>query len=63
MLELPLGATVGDAVSKMRELYPQLAPPSVNIVAAVNTDYADDGHPLHEGDQLALIPPVSGGSS
>ena len=52
MLELPLGATVGDAVSKMRELYPQLAPPSVNIVAAVNTDYADDGHPLREGDQM-----------
>jgi molybdopterin synthase catalytic subunit len=63
MVELPQGATVGDAVSKMRELYPQLAPPSVSIVAAVNTDYVDDSRPLHEGDQIALIPPVSGGSS
>ena len=61
-LELPQGATVGDAVSKMRELYPRLAPPEVSIVAAVNTDYVEDGHPLSEGDQVALIPPVSGGA-
>ena len=61
-LELPQGATVGDAVSRMREMYPRLAPPSVSIVAAVNTDYVEHDHPLSEGDQIALIPPVSGGS-
>lgn len=60
-LDMPQGATVADAVSKMRDLYPQLAPPEVDIVAAVNTDYVEDGHPLNEGDQVALIPPVSGG--
>ena len=60
-LELRQGATVSDAVAQIREMYPQLAPPSVEIVTAVNTDYADGDHLLAEGDQVALIPPVSGG--
>jgi MoaE-MoaD fusion protein len=31
-------------------------------VMAVNREYADEAHPLDAGDELALIPPVSGGS-
>jgi molybdopterin converting factor small subunit len=38
-----------------------LAPPGVDIVVAVNTEYADKQTVLSEGDEIALIPPVSGG--
>ncbi len=34
----------------------------VPVVMAVNREYADAGAPLHAGDEVALIPPVSGGS-
>jgi molybdopterin synthase catalytic subunit len=62
-LELTPGATVSQAVEEVRRLFPDLAPPSVDIVVAVNTEYADPGLVLKEGDDLALIPPVSGGAS
>jgi molybdopterin converting factor small subunit len=38
-----------------------LAPPQVKIVAAVNADYAEADVVLHPGDDVCLIPPVSGG--
>jgi MoaE-MoaD fusion protein len=56
-LELPEGAVVGDALERMRELTD-----GVPVVMAVNHEYADVGAPLHAGDEVALIPPVSGGS-
>ena len=62
-LEVPSGTTLGEALEVIRGLYPQLAPPIVDIVAAVNTEYGDPATVLHEGDDLALIPPVSGGDA
>jgi molybdopterin synthase catalytic subunit len=62
-LDLPPDATVSHAVEEVRQLFPDLAPPEVNIVVAVNTEYADPDLELHDGDDLALIPPVSGGMS
>ena len=60
-LELPAGATVSDLVAEVRRLFPDLAPPSVDIVVAVNADYAQPERVLNDGDEIALIPPVSGG--
>ncbi len=60
-LELPEGATVADLTSEMRRLFPRLAPPEVDIVVAVNTDYAEPDTVLKNGDDICLIPPVSGG--
>ncbi|GJQ19907.1 MAG: molybdopterin synthase sulfur carrier subunit [Bacteroidia bacterium] len=34
---------------------------SRSIRLAVNRRYVDDAHPLQEGDEVAVIPPVSGG--
>jgi molybdopterin synthase sulfur carrier subunit len=31
------------------------------IRVAVNQDYVGPGHPIHEGDEVALFPPVTGG--
>ncbi len=56
-LELPDGAVVGDALEQMRPLTD-----GVPVVMAVNREYADPAAPLHGGDEVALIPPVSGGS-
>ena len=60
-LDLAPGATVADLLAEVRRLLPGLAPPTVNIVAAVNTDYATLDMVLSDGDDVALIPPVSGG--
>jgi molybdopterin synthase catalytic subunit/molybdopterin converting factor small subunit len=53
-VELPDDATVGDLLDAM-----QLAPRS--CVAAINREYADAGTRIAAGDEVALVPPVSGG--
>jgi MoaE-MoaD fusion protein len=57
-LELPDGALVSDALSELRWLIGDL-----RAVLAVNREYASDATPLRAGDELALIPPVSGGAA
>jgi molybdopterin synthase catalytic subunit len=56
-LELPDGARVSDALAELRHVTAD-----VPVVMAVNREYADEHLALHPGDELALIPPVSGGS-
>jgi MoaE-MoaD fusion protein len=56
-LDLPDGARVRDALAEMRPLAEGLP-----LVMAVNREYADADHELVAGDELALIPPVSGGA-
>jgi molybdopterin converting factor subunit 1 len=56
-LELPAGARVADALAQLQHVTGGLP-----VVMAVNQEYADAEHPLDSGDELALIPPVSGGS-
>ena len=60
--DLPQGATVSDLIGEVRERHPDLAPPGVSIVTAVNTEYAGADTVLEDGDEVALIPPVSGGT-
>ncbi len=55
-LELPDGSRVGDALARLEELAQGLP-----LVMAVNREYAREEALLHAGDELALIPPVSGG--
>ena len=57
-LELPEGARVRDAIERLEDLAGGLP-----LVMAVNRVYADDDDPLSGGDELALIPPVSGGEA
>jgi MoaE-MoaD fusion protein len=57
-LELPEGASVGDAIAELHDLAE-----GVPLVMAVNREYADEERVLDAGDELALIPPVSGGEA
>jgi len=63
-VELPEGATVGEALRRLGEQHPDLgsALDSLTPVMAVNREYADAATVLAAGDELALIPPVSGGA-
>lgn len=61
-LELPAGASIEDAWSALVALHPALAPGRAYVRFARNADYADAGTPLADGDELAIIPPVSGGA-
>jgi molybdopterin synthase catalytic subunit len=61
-LELPLGATVEDAWTAAVGAVPALAPGRRTLRFAVNGAYAEPSTPLADGDEVAAIPPVSGGS-
>jgi molybdopterin converting factor subunit 1 len=55
-LDLPDGARVTDAIAELGEVTA-----GIPLVMAVNREYARDDRVLDPGDELALIPPVSGG--
>ena len=60
LLDLPAGATAGDALAAIRARPgAEKLPPKPMI--AVNQRYAKAEAPLAEGDEVALIPPVAGG--
>lgn len=60
VLELPEGATVGAA---WEQLCQQFTPLGAFVLRglAVNREYVGLDHLLQDGDELAVIPPVSGG--
>ena len=61
-LALPLGATVEDAWADLVRRFPALAPGRPYVRFARNGEYTDAQAPLADGDEVAVIPPVSGGS-
>jgi molybdopterin converting factor subunit 1 len=62
VMDVPSGATAGDAAQRLGEKFPELTSFLPRIAFAVNQTYAKADAVLAEGDELALIPPVSGGS-
>ncbi|MFI5366637.1 MAG: molybdopterin converting factor subunit 1 [Candidatus Binatia bacterium] len=61
--EYPLtdGASVKDLWAALCADYPQLAELGASVSIAVNQEYVDREHRLSNHDEVALIPPVSGG--
>ncbi|HET6509450.1 MAG TPA: molybdenum cofactor biosynthesis protein MoaE [Baekduia sp.] len=57
VLDLPEGARVADALAAVQHLAP-----GTSLVLAVNREYADPDVELAPGDELAVVPPVSGGA-
>ena len=60
-LETQPGLTVGEFLDLACEQYPPMAPYRSVMRLAVNQEYALESRIIHEGDELALITPVSGG--
>jgi MoaE-MoaD fusion protein len=62
-IELAEGATVAEAMRALAAASEPLAGAleAMPVVMAVNRSYASEETPLATGDELALIPPVSGG--
>ncbi len=61
-LELPEGASVGDLLDRVGELQ-NSAPALRGIAVSVNAEYATAAHLLSDGDEVGLLPPVSGGTN
>jgi MoaE-MoaD fusion protein len=61
-VELPAGATVADALAELGRGQLGDLLERLPVRMAVNRDYAEPATPLSPGDELALIPPVSGGA-
>jgi molybdopterin synthase catalytic subunit len=60
-VQLPEGARVSDLVASLRARGPSLARLPERPAVAVNLEYASHAEALTDGDEVALIPPVSGG--
>ena len=60
-LELHSAATVSDALAELILRYPYLLD-GIPTMIAVNAEYVHESYPLQDGDEVALIPPVSGGA-
>jgi molybdopterin converting factor subunit 1 len=59
--DIPPGATIGAVWRDLTGEYPDLGPYERSISSALNADYARMDEVLHEGDEVAFLPPVSGG--
>lgn len=60
-IELDESSTAGDAFRMICERFPDVGKFNKSISIAVNSEYCDASHILKDGDELALIPPISGG--
>ena len=54
-------ATIGSVWRQLASEYPAMGPYERSISSAVNADYARMDTPLRDGDEIAFLPPVSGG--
>jgi MoaE-MoaD fusion protein len=61
-LDVPHGATVAEAKAALAAHSPKTEKWLPHVRVAVNQEYTSDEQTLEEGDELAFIPPVSGGS-
>jgi molybdopterin converting factor subunit 1 len=59
--ELSPGARVSDVWAALTARYPALAPFGGSISVAINADFARMTSPVDDGDEVAFLPPVSGG--
>ena len=60
-VEVPDGLTVAGLRAELARRYPSLQPLWPRLAVGVDGTIARDDTPLHEGAEVALLPPVSGG--
>ena len=59
--DVPPGATLGGVWDQLAAEFPAMAPYRGSISAAVNADYSRMTAKVADGDEVAFLPPVSGG--
>ena len=59
--EIKPGAVVGDVWRDVATRHPNVAPFEKAISCAVNANFARMNQPVSDGDEVAFLPPVSGG--
>ncbi|MBC7784785.1 MAG: MoaD/ThiS family protein [Burkholderiales bacterium] len=60
-LQIPDQGSVDDALQRLIVIYPAIARHVDRVATAVNLAYVGRDYRLASGDELALLPPVSGG--
>lgn len=60
-LEMPEPTTAASVQAALIDRFPVIADLMPRVALAINREYAKPTETLHDGDELALIPPVSGG--
>jgi molybdopterin converting factor subunit 1 len=58
-IEIQEGEVVSGLLSKLKSQFHELL--DMQFIAAVNSEYMGNDTELHDGDEVAIIPPVSGG--
>jgi molybdopterin synthase catalytic subunit len=61
-VELPAGEDLAGLRRRCEARFPRLQPAAGSLLLAVNQEIADGGRLLHDGDEVAFMPPVSGGA-
>jgi len=61
-VELPPGATLGDLLQRYEQRLPKLKELRPSLALSVNQDFAQADRELCSGDEVGMLPPVSGGS-
>lgn len=62
-VEVAEGARAGSVFDRYAERFPRVSEMASSIVLACNQQFCDRAHTLGDGDEIAFLPPVSGGSS
>jgi molybdopterin converting factor subunit 1 len=62
MCDVAPGATVADVWQALERAYPAIGPLASAVSAAVNAEFASMTTEVQEGDEVAFLPPVSGGA-
>ena len=60
-LEVPESGTVKALRASLAQKFPPFSEKMESIAVSVNQEFAGDSHAVAAGDELALIPPISGG--
>ncbi len=62
VLDVPAPATLGAVWAELASRHPELAPYAASVSVARNLEYARMDTAVSDGDEIAFLPPVSGGT-
>jgi molybdopterin converting factor small subunit len=60
-VELPAGALVSDLLERTCAQFPPMRDADKIMLVAIGMEFARRGDPLHDGDEVSLMPPLQGG--